>query len=144
MAGQTIRLGLTLFLITFLLHVVSSAQDALRCPVCGMDLKSSTVSFETTQNGKSAYTCSFACAHRYHRKHPEASLHIRDFTNGKRLDVNDAFFLVKSKNLLKEVEVLMPPAVIAFQTEGDAQKASKRLGDGTVVKGFDAAIRVYE
>ncbi len=134
-------------LLSLLLLFIFSATTsyAADCPVCGMHFKDGAkTSFETVKDGKPVHVCSFSCARRVHKKMPEAPLKAVDFETGSAVDAKSAWFLVKSKNVLKELEFDMPPSVVAFSKEEQAKKARERLKDGEIVKGIDAVEKAYE
>jgi YHS domain-containing protein len=134
-----------LFSICLLFIGLSAFAAQLDCPVCGMHFKEDAkTSFESVRDGKPIHLCSFSCARRVHKKTPAAALKARDFETGAALDARTAWFLVKSKNVLKELDFDMPPSIVAFATEDAAKKARARLKDGEVVKGFDAVEKAYE
>ncbi len=128
------------FLILPLLILVSvaSAKEA-DCVVCGMKVKEGArVGFEAVHENKAIHFCSFACASAFHKKHPDSALRAFNYLGGEPVDAAKAFYLVKSKGLLKEVEFGMPPVVAAFSSKADAEGAAKRLGDGKVVQGLES------
>lgn len=106
---------------------------------------SAKTGFESERNGKPTHFCSFACAHRFHSSadHRNAPLFAHDFKTGARLDAKQAFYLIKSKNISKELEFDMPPTVVAFSSEQTAKEIQTRLKDGEVVKGFEAVEKAY-
>lgn len=118
---------------------------AAKCPVCGMQIKTeSKVTFQFTQKDTKTEVCSFVCASRFLKRHSDSTLFVKDFPSAEPVDAKKAFFLVKSKNAHKEVETQMLPCVIGFKTEQAALEFKKHIGDGEVVQGFDAALRIYE
>lgn len=138
------RVFLFALLLTFLLIPSGFAADA-KCPICNMVIqKDSKTAFESVRENKPVHVCSFSCAHRFHKRFPDAEIFVKDYVSGKRISAKVAFFLVKSKNILKEIDFEMPPTVVAFSTEADAKKVKARLGDGELVQGFDALQKVYE
>lgn len=149
------RIGIrTLFLSLALLSLFSTLpKRALasgierECSICGM--KTSTdakTGFDSVRDGKPVYFCSFACAHRFHEAaaHKNAPLSAHDYQTGAAIDSGSAYFLVKSKNITKEVDFDMPPTVVAFATESGAKEVQSRLKDGEVVKGLDAVTKAYK
>jgi YHS domain-containing protein len=134
---------LTLFLVAIPLGAATEAT--LKCPICGMKFKpSAKTSFEATHEGKELQVCSFACARRLRKKYEKDPLYAHDFHTLKKIDSTSAFFLIKSKNLLKELDFDMPPSVVAFSVEADAKKVRDRLMDGEIVNGFAAMEKAYE
>src|SRR5476651_1678152 len=100
-------------LIYTLFLIFSATAMAADCPVCGMHFKDGAkTSYETVKDGKPVHVCSFSCARRVHKKMPEAPLKAVDFETGASVDANSAWFLVKSKKCLKELDFDMPPSVI--------------------------------
>lgn len=133
------------YFFAFLLVFFSPVFAASKCPVCGMDVReTSKIIFQFAEKENKTEVCSFVCASRYHRKHSDLSLTVKDFSSTEFVDVKKAYFLVKSKNILKEVDTRMLPPVIGFKSEQAALEMKKRLNDGDIVQGFDAAVRVYE
>lgn len=129
----------------FILFFLPAFVIAARCPVCGMDVKAeSKTKLQFTAKESKTEVCSFVCASRFSKKHADQELLAPDFKKGEWVAAKTAFFLVKSKNLLKQTDVPMLPGVVAFKNEPDALEMKKSLGDGEVVQGFDAAVRVYE
>lgn len=135
----------------FLLHVIVSAAalaaPATRypCAVCGMDVRpGSRAAFEARDGGKQVYFCGFACAARYKGGNASLNVYGHDFETGKKIDTAQAFFLVRSRRLLKEMEFGMPPAVAIFASRDHARKKQSRLGDGEIVKGFGEALKTYQ
>ena len=135
------------FGLSCLVFALTSAfpAEVRKCAVCGMEFsQGSKTSYEATIEGKALPLCSFQCAVRTHRKYPTAKLEAFDFMTGKRVPVETAFFLAKSKNLLSEVEFGMAPTIVAFADKKSAESTNSRLGDGTVVQGFSRLEKLYE
>ena len=131
--GFFIPLFLTLSL--FLSSVAPAAE--LECPVCGMTFKQEAkTAFSTQLEGKSRRLCSFACAAKTAQKYPQAGFQLNDFNSGKSLNGENAHFLIRSKNLLKELDFDMPPSVVAFASEKEAKEKTTKLGDGEIVHGW--------
>ena len=123
----------------------ASAAESLKCSVCGMEFKKEAkTAFESTRNGKPVHFCSFTCAERFHKSSKDTPLFILDYENSGRINANDAFFLVNSKNILPELDFDMPPSVVAFSKEESAKKVQTRLKDGQVVKGYDALEKLFK
>ena len=134
-----------IFFVFLLLQTVALAGEKTKCPICGMNFEvGAKTSYESTRDGKPVAFCSFSCARRFHQKYPDAKLHAHDFETGKPVEASSAFFLAKSKNVLKELPFDMPPSVVAFAGREAANKTKARLGDGEVVKGFPALLKIYE
>lgn len=132
-------MGLTLFVFLNLLSLSASAATTFKCLACGMDVaQGAKGGFESKKEQKPVHLCSFACAQAFHKRAPETPLFAYDFSTGNQVDVKLAYFLVKSKNILKEVEFGMPPFVAAFSDEISAKKTQTRLKDAEVVKGYEA------
>ncbi len=116
-----------------------------QCIVCGMDVKpESKAAFDSTKEGKPVRFCSFSCAHGFHKKYPKEKLVTKDYDSGKTIDTSSAYFLVGSDNILKELEFVMPPAIVAFETEESAKKMQARLKDGELIKGFNSLEKKYQ
>ena len=94
--------------------------------------------------GKTLRFCSFSCAHRFHRAHTETGFAVRDYESGKEISASRAFFVLDSKNILKELPFDMAPTVVGFGAEASARSKIKGLGDGEVVQGMDALEKRYE
>lgn len=132
-------------LIALFLFMGFPSWAALRCPVCGMEIaESNPTSFQFLEKEQKIQVCSFVCASRFHRKHPSSQIKVKAHETSEWIEGTKAFYLVKSKNILKEITTQMLPPVIGFKSEQAALECKKRLGDGEVVPGIDAAIRVYE
>ena len=127
--------SLLLTLSLFLASGVGAAQ--LECPVCGMNFTAGAkTSFTTQIEGKTRHLCSFSCAAKTAHKYPQAGFQLNDFTSGKSLGGENAHFLIRSKNLLKELDFDMPPSVVAFASEKEAKDKTTQLGDGEIVHGW--------
>ena len=50
---------------------------------------------------------------------------VREFTSGGMIKADDAFFLVRSKNILKELKFDMPPSVVAFSGLGGCRQLGR-------------------
>lgn len=134
-----------IILVGLLLSATLRAGEAENCPICGMELaKDSKTSFESKRDKKPVTFCSFTCAVKFHKKNPKTELFAIDFLTGKRIDAQKAFFLIKSKALEKELPFGMPPTIVSFASEADAEKTKSRVKDGTIVKGFNAVEKIYE
>ncbi len=115
---------------------VESAKAA--CPVCGMHFSSTArTSFFGTHDGQHVHLCSFSCAAKLSDRDSKATFTAVDFTSGKPVPAESAYFLIRSKKLLKELEFDMPPSVVAFSDEKAAKDKAKSLGDGEVLKGWE-------
>lgn len=126
------------------LQFTAVAAEALKCAICGMEFKrNAKTAFESTRGGNPTHFCSFACVHRFHEKFKDTPIFARDFETGNRIDASRAFFLFKSKNVLKELEFDMPPSVVAFSTEEAAKRIQSRLKDGEIVTGYVSLERAY-
>ncbi len=135
--SQTISRGL--FFLLFLFFSALAGANPLECPLCGMSFKATAkTSFLATHEAKPLPLCSFACAVKLFDRKNGTTFHVLDFSSGKQFSADKAFFLVKSKNLLKELEFDMPPSVVAFLDEAQARAKQKTLGDGEVVHGWKA------
>ena len=109
-----------------------------------MDVKAeSKIKFETIQKEKKVSFCSFSCAVQFHQKYPNSKISTTDYLYQKPIDAAQGFYLVRSKRLLKEFEFDMPPTVAVFATREDAETTQKKLGDGKILSGFDAAEKEY-
>ena len=134
-----------LFCFFFFSSALGASPETASCSVCGMEIKvDSKIGFEADFQGKHIHFCSFSCALRFHQKHTDVSLLGHDYISGTPLDTKESFFLVKSPNLLKELEFGMPPAVAVFSSESSAKKAQARLGDGQVAKGLEQAAQAFQ
>jgi hypothetical protein len=119
--------------------------DSISCRLCGMHFKEAAkTSFESTRDGTPLHVCSFSCAKKLRGKQPNAPLKSHDFDTGAPIDAGTAWFLIKSKNVQKELDFDMPPSVVSFSTELTARKTRDRLKDGEVVKGFEKVEKAYE
>ena len=124
---------------------LAHAESPVTCAVCGMEMKpGARASFESIRNEKPVYLYSYSCAHAFHSKYPDAPLFAFDWDTGSKIDVKSASFLVKSKNVLKELEFGMAPTVVAFSSEALAKKHHDRLKDGEVVKGYEALEKIFQ
>jgi YHS domain-containing protein len=131
--------------LTFTLIAGAAATTKLHCSICGMDFTpTAKTSFASVHKGKPIHFCSFTCASRFHKKYPEEALSALDFLTGSKLETKSAYFLIRSKNILKELEFDMPPSVVAFKTSAAAKKTQARLGDGEVVQGLGALEKAYD
>ena len=123
----------------------SLAATSSTCAVCGMKVKpNAKASFEAIKEEKPIALCSYTCAHRFNSKYSESALFTFDFDTGSKLDAKSAYYLVKSSNVLKEVEFGMAPTVVAFASEAEAKKNQTRLRDGEVVKGYEALEKTFK
>lgn len=139
------RLVLVLFLMTFFLHVWGNAAATTRCSVCGMETRAdSRLSFEAKTKEKTYTLCSFACASRITDKHADAALFTKDYVTGEKIPAKEGYYLVKSTSLAGEVEMGMPPVVASFKTKEKAEEALKRLGNGELKQGIDAAFLSFK
>ncbi len=127
-------------------HVLWAAD--VDCDVCGMIIKDKVSNHfilkKATVTEKALNACSIPCV----TKAKKSSAHytkveVSDFNHpGKFLDGDKAFFLIKSKNLKKDLgDMVMPPHVVACATKEEAAAAQKKYGDGKVVQGFDNVLK---
>ena len=115
----------------------AAAAGTLECPICGMHFKATArTSFLAQYEKKPLNLCSFACATKLSDRQSGATFQVLDFASGNLIDAEKAFFLIKSKNLLKELEFDMPPSVVAFAQKAQAQAKQKAIGDGEVINGW--------
>lgn len=127
-----------------LLQNTASSGEAFKCAICGMEFREKAkTAFESAPDGKPIHFCSYACIHRFHERYKDAPIFAHDFETGNRIEANTAFFLIKSKNVLKELDFDMPPSVVAFSKKESAEKAQSRLKDGEIVTGYAALEKVY-
>jgi len=135
----SISRGFLLPLFLLFLAVPAWALTKVECPVCGMQFSDKAkTSFFATHDGKPVHLCSFACAAKLADRDPKAPFTAVDFASGKSLPADSAYFLIRSKKLLKELEFDMPPSVVAFTDEKAAKEKAKSLGDGEIVQGWPA------
>ena len=128
----------------WLLSLLISAQgafpatsDTVTCAVCGMDAKiHSKIGFEANHEGKTVHFCSLSCALRFREKHKNSPVFGHDFESSEKVDTKNAYFIVKSTKVLKELEFGMPPTVVVFSSGESAKRALARFGDGQIVKGL--------
>lgn len=92
--------------------------------------------FSATVEGKPRHLCSFACAAKTAEKFPQAGFQPNDFNSGKTLNGGDAYYLIRSTKILRELPFDMPPSVVAFAAEKEAKEKSAKLGDGEVIHGW--------
>ena len=145
MFKQNLFMAGLFFLSLLMMSSLSQAAPSSTCVVCGMEVKpNAKASFESIKEEKSVPLCSYTCAHRYHSKYADLPLFTFDFDTGSKLDAKSAYYLVKSHNVLKEVEFGMAPTVVAFASEAEAQKNQTRLKDGEVVKGYEALEKTFK
>ncbi len=117
--------------------VAGNSAKLAECPVCGMTFRpTAKTAFFTKVQEKPRHLCSFACATKTSDKFPEAKFEVTDFSSDKTIPGDDAYFLVRSKNLLKELDFDMPPTVVAFASEKAAKDKTTKLGDGEVIRGW--------
>ncbi len=125
-------------LISFALPAKSG--QTVSCAVCGMDTKTDARNgFESMHEGKTVHLCSFSCSLKFHAGHLKSPLYGHDFSSGAKVNVESAFFLMKSSKILKELEFGMPPSVVVFSSRFLADKTQAQVGDGEIIKGFEAA-----
>lgn len=125
----------------FLLFGLFSAPNLFavqpECPVCGMTFKPlAKTAFLTKIQDKPRHLCSFACAAKTADKAHGVKFEVADFNRAKMVDADNAYFLIRSKNLLKELDFDMPPTVVAFASEKEAKEKAAKLGDGEVIHGW--------
>lgn len=134
-----------LFTFIFLQGAAFSADSFMvNCVVCGMDVKSlSKMGFESMKDDKPVHFCSLSCAMRFHETYKDAPIMGYDFETSNKVDTKNAFFLVKSSKILKELEFGMPPSVVVFSSRESADRTQSRLGDGQIVKSFDQAAQAF-
>ena len=131
-------------LILLILFTIPALAAKVECPICGMNFEEGArTSYAGKRGDKPVQFCSFSCAHKFHGHNPKAALEARDFDGGKAVDAGSAWFLIKSKNVLRELPFDMPPTVVAFSSEAAAKKTRERLKDGEVVKGFETVEKAY-
>ena len=124
---------------------VSAVSDTVSCAVCGMEAKRhSRIGFEATHEGKAIHFCSLSCALRFHEKHKDVPILGHNFENGERVDTKDAYFLVNSRKILKDLEFGMPPSVVLFSSNESAKRTQARVGDGQVVRGFGQVAEIFK
>ncbi|MBI4403782.1 MAG: nitrous oxide reductase accessory protein NosL [Deltaproteobacteria bacterium] len=141
---QQLMVGLfSFFLAINCVH--AGLPEPSRCVICGMEIKKDAkIIFESVRDGKPIHFCSFSCVHSFHSKYRDAPVFVYDFNSGKKVNAQSAFFIVKSKNILKELEFGMPPAVVAFLDEASARKVQVRLKDGEVVRGYETLEKMFQ
>jgi len=112
------------------------AQKA-ECPICGMHFSATAkTSYLTTHENKPLHLCSFSCAAKLSDRHASATFTAIDFSSGKKIPAESAYFLIRSKKLLTELEFDMPPSVVAFADAEVAKAKQQALGDGEVIRGW--------
>ena len=122
----------------------ASNDTVVTCAVCGMDAKvHSKIGFEATLERKTIHFCSLSCALRFHEKHKDVSIFGYNFEDGEKIDTKNAYFLVKSTKVLKELEFGMPPSVVVFSSSTSAKTTQARFGDGQIVKGLGEVSQVF-
>lgn len=133
-------------IMVFLSHA-SFALD-IACDVCGMEIKENASNHfilkKEKEDKEALHVCSIPCVIKGKKNSPQFSrVEVSDFNQpGKFLDGNQAFFLVRSKSIKKDLgDMVMPPYVAAFSTKKEATVAQKKYGDGMIVKGFDNVLK---
>lgn len=131
-------------LFLFISCASQSVKNDLQCPVCGMHFNSTAkTSFQAHEGEGKKQVCSFSCASRL-KKRFHSKLQAKDYSSGEWIEAESAYYLIRSRNLLKELDFDMPPSVVAFGSEREAYKKLKELGDGKIVGGFGALEKTYE
>ncbi|MBI2608767.1 MAG: hypothetical protein HYW47_04110 [Deltaproteobacteria bacterium] len=118
------------------------------CDVCGMVIKDKAPNHfilkKAVASEKALNACSIPCVKKAKKSSAQyTKIEVPDFNHpGKFLDGEKAFFLIKSKNVKKDLgDMVMPPHVVAFTTKEEALASQKKYGDGEVVQGLEKALK---
>lgn len=90
------------------------------------------------------HVCSMTCAKKIRKQKPELTqIQVINFNEPSEFLIGqDAYFLMKSKNIKKDMGAnAMAPYLAAFKTEAEAQSAQKKYGDGEVVHGIESVLK---
>jgi len=128
---------------------VSFAAADINCDVCGMKIeqrgRNHMLLKHVQTDKKTLNVCSIPCLLKA-RKHDSqyTKVEIINFNNPEKFLAGDkAFFLVKSKKIKAALgDMVMPPHVVALSTKKEADAVLKKYPDGTIVQGFENALKI--
>lgn len=143
-------LVLSLLLGVFYVNSALLAAD-VDCDVCGMKIEQKGRNHILLKNEvatqKTLHVCSIPCLQKA-RKHDSkyTKMEMVDFNNSEKwISGEKAFFLIKSKKIKVALgEMVMPPYIGAFATKKEANTALQKYNDGTLVQGFENALKTLE
>lgn len=139
---------LTMSIMTFsALSLLAWAGEQI-CQVCNMKIPEGSrhhIILKSEIPAKAPlHVCSISCVLKARKHDPKyVKVEVADFNHPEKfLRGEKAFVLIKTDKIKEDLDSMaMPPYFAAFPTKADAEKAKAKYGEGSIVEGFENALK---